>query len=329
MADFEMIGDTPELISSLERSSAEQTKIDLFNLFSKNKENTLEFEILFITLVITAVLSVPSTGTLLDTISKITSFLLIGVTLVKRMGIDNTWKPTEEVFENTFEYIWVLSVFSLFFVVLSLSQVVMSHLIDSPPAILIYLIWSLGLMLLVFSVAVGYEGIFGDMFLWGSVLFYNQYVKFGAFSRMWLVLANLVLNSAPTNFDTQNYAVMKIRHHYQGDKEQRVSPQDAVWMLVILLIPMSFIGLIGGLPYSVITGTGIVISTLTFTIATLSSAGLAGVLSFFYQRYGSSSHDRTPRWSYTIPIILLTLLTHTVGYTDWSLSSINIPPPLF
>lgn len=305
--DVTLPENTSALISSLERLSAEQTRIDPTVLFSKEERKNLNFEILFVALIATSVLAVPDTRTVVDPLADMSAIGLIILTTVRRIGLDNEWVNTDVILNKTLSFVWILSYFGIAYVVLALSQWLVPE-----PSVRTYLLYSLFTAILSFSVVILYESVFKDMFLWSAVISYNRYAKReDPHERIYsLELANLLLHYSSNEYDQRHYAIAKIRHHWKPGSTVRPSRL----LLTVTVIGLLFTFVIGailiGIPFWFITDVNLLNSAIIHGILAFASLFISSLLTFFYVRYGTSSYDDTPNLIPTFIIITFIIYLH-------------------
>lgn len=326
--DFNLPDNSGKLIAHDERSSAAQTPIDMGFLFSKDARDDLEFEIVFITLVTTSVLSVPQTGTLLDQVAILAVFALLLLTVVRRMAVGNSWVDIEQIYSSTFGWIWLISVFSVSYAVLSLSQWTVLMVLNDTPIAAVYLIWGVSLVLLILTVTVAYEFYFGDLAFWAAILFYNTYARSDSDLVFWLAFSNVMLNMSVRDTKPDHYAIMKIRHRYNGSRNMGLEAVGGKFLIAILVVIVTLIGMVIAYPYSALFGSPLLPIGIVMTASVSATLATTAVLSFLYQRYGTTNYKQTPVWTRGLVIVYATLIIHTVGQTGWNLNRVEMFPPL-
>lgn len=326
---FNFPENSSELQAQSDRASARQTPIDLDFLFSKDAHETLEFEIVFITLVTTAVLSVPNTDTLLDPIAVVAVFTLILLTVIRRMAVGNSWVDTKRIYTKTFDWVWFISIFSISYSVLSINQWLISRVFDGEMLHVTYLVWGTTLVIMSILVVVAYELNFRDFVLWAAVLFYNRSIENNAFAGFWLLFSNVMLNESASEMNENHYAIMKIRHRYQGTQNEGLEIVGGRGLVGFLSFVILFIGVIFSYPYSAFFGSPLLTISIVMTTGVSATLATTAILSFFYQRYGTTSYEQTPIWTRGFAIVYGILVIHTISKAGWSVSQVQPIPPLF
>lgn len=326
--DFQLPENTPKLLAQSDRASAKQSSIDLEFLFSKDARENLEFEIVFITLVTTAVLSVPNTNTLLDPIAVMSVFTLILLTVVRRMAVGNSWVDTGSIYRTTFGWVYLITIFSISYSVLSVCQWFVSKIVGAGLLHVTYLLWGIALVVVSVLIVVLYELNFRDFIFWAAVLFYNNSVKNGPFSRFWLIFSNVMLNESASEMNQKHYAIMKIRHHYQGDQNEGIEIVGGKGLFAIVLFIILLIGAFFSYPYSAFFGSPLLAISIVMSTWISATLTMTAILSFFYQRYGTTSYEQTPLWTRGFAIVYAILFIHTINVAGWTISQVQLIPPL-
>jgi hypothetical protein len=146
--------------------------ISLKELLDIERDAAIDYEITFAALLATALLSIPNVSPILHPIVMGSAFLLLGVTLIRRMAFLNPY--SKDLLNRTTPLLVISTAFGLLYIGLVLGTVTQSYVpIIEPRASTVGLLYTVGFVL--GSVLI-YETVFRDFFLLTAVFAYNIHI---------------------------------------------------------------------------------------------------------------------------------------------------------
>jgi hypothetical protein len=262
--------------------------IDISETFGKEPRQTVAFEAALAALVATVVLSISISALILELISTLAAVVLLLVTIVRKMVLDNEFVDQDRMMEQTTVWIQYLMLFSLIYVAISITE--FFEIAVSSTVLLVAGAIMNGSILLIMLF---YEFIFGDLLFWSAATLYNSSVKNdpNRFNHGFLKIARTQLNISPQSFNNEHPAVRKIR--YQGiNRRVPGSRQVAISVMAGATIGILIIGAIivaSVLPYLV--GSNIGKLVIVFLLFGISGLFIQAWLQFILSRYGNAEFE--------------------------------------
>lgn len=300
--------DTPILLGSL--GIGEGDRIQTSELFETSTRETVGFEVTFTAFVATAVLSVPPTESLLDPIGRAVGILLLGVTLIRRLTIDNQFAPQERIFYRTTRYILYLTFAGLLYVSISFSEILSQYI-----PIGVYVLAGLLSILFVFAFTFGYEYVFRDFMFWSAVVFYNRQVgqpHTSIYYNGLLALARFQLEMSLYDWNRDHPVVSKIYERDLGGAET-TSRRWVLFIFGLLFIGLLIVAIITSFSLSLLASERLIPVLIAVIVVVLSIVPLSGVVQFVYARYGNTSFEtatESMRFSWAVVLAAGLLLLH-------------------
>lgn len=301
---MKFVENSQDLIQLHEGGGVVHKKVDLGDLFDKDVENSVSFEIAFTAFLFSIALMTPRTGSFLDTIAPVVGGGLLLITLIRRMALDNVFIDRQVVFESTLNWAIYFATFLTLYVALSWAGI-----IDSVVGVGIYTLTGLVLLVIVFGSLAAYEAVYRDHMLWGAILFYNTAVdqtkNLGYGVRVgWLMFARFTLRLSLNEYNREHYVLRRI---YDVDIESHETEGKLALGIIGVLIVL-FLGLIVvvfAVPMSWILGVPLG-SVLVVNIALLASIYPAvSLIEFIYVRYGSANIEEVAKSRRNVLVLVL------------------------
>lgn len=282
-------------------STSHPTKVDLDELFKKNPNQTVDFEIVFAGLLASTLLSVSGISPLLDFLSIAGGVTLLFFTMIRRMAVDNPFALEERLMEVSLTIIFITTFFGTLYLAIFLVELI-------PQWLNINFYLSLGLLLfvLIYGAVLLYEISFRDFFLWAGILFYNRHVDHheDATGIRLLKTSKWILDHSLTKQDELPDEVSKI---YDIAEEETDAIQEMGSNIGITFGAIAFIGVLtlsGAIAWLVVTGS-IFAFGLGFALLMVSLIPLMGILEFWFSRYGNASFSELTDLNKRFPIYFL------------------------
>lgn len=262
--------------------------IDISETFGKEPRQTVAFEAALAALVATVVLSISISALILELISTLAAVVLLLVTIVRKMVLDNEFVDQDRMMEQTTIWIQYLMLFCLIYISISITEF-FEISVSSTVLLVAGVIMNVDVLLSMLF----YEFTFGDLLFWSAATFYNSSVKNdpNRFNHGLLKIARTQLNISPQSFNNMHPAIRKIRYQGVGRKAPG-SRQIAISVMAGVTIGILIIGVIVVslvLPYFVRWNIGkLVIVCLLFGISGLF---IQAWLQFILSRYGNAAFE--------------------------------------
>ncbi|MFD1641798.1 hypothetical protein [Halohasta litorea] len=262
--------------------------VNIPEVFGKDPDQTVAFEVALAALLATAVLSVSISVSVLELGSAIAAILLLATTVVRKMILDNSFIDTDQKMQKTTGWMQYLMILSVIYLAIYITESVFAALLGN------VLLVSAGVLTLgVLTLMFVYEFTFGDLFFWAAVKFHNLAVRddLNYFTHGLLELARTMLAISPQVFNEEHPAVRKIR--YQGFRAPvRGSKQFTVSVLLGATLGILGFGALVTVPLLHLFGElSILYTVLAVVLLGGSSLFLQSLLQFLLSRYGNASFE--------------------------------------
>jgi hypothetical protein len=259
------------------------TEIDFDEIFHKNPNQAIDFEIIFAGLLATSLISISGISPILDLLSVVGGISLLFLTMIRRMAFDNPFALEEQLMDISLTAIFAVTFFSIIYFAVLPAKLIHAWLnVNYYLSVSILLFPSLLVILLL------YEYFFRDFFLWAGVLFYNYHID-----NRKNKLGDVLLNSSKQILNNVSFAsrenmpeqVTNIHDISKSENNtRRIYSYIGVVAGVVFLIALLI--LIGNSTYWVVDGEVFSIISLLFLIPSLIS--LTGTVEFWFSRYGNA-----------------------------------------
>ena len=262
--------------------------IQIPELFGKEPEQTVAFEVALAALIATAVLSVTISVSVLEVGVSIAAILLLAVTVVRKMLLDNPFVNTNTTMQKTTSWMQNLITLSVIYLAIFITESVFAA--HSGNTLLVVA----GVLIVgIFGLMLAYEFTIGDLFFWSAVKFHNLAIRNGLnyFTHGLLKLARTMLDLTPQAFNNEHPAVRKIR--YQGSETRaRKSQEFTISLMIVATIGVLGIALLVTAPiFYLLAGWGVFYTVTALVLLGLASLLLQSLLQFILSRYGNASFD--------------------------------------
>lgn len=277
--------------------------IDIPELFGKEPDQTVAFEVALAALLATAVLSVSISVAVIEVGSAIAAFLLLVITVVRKMVLDNAFIDTDQKMRKTTGWMQYLMILSVLYLAIFVTESVFAALIGN---VLLVLggVLIVGVLTLMFA----YEFTFGDLFFWSAVKFHNLAVRddLNYFNHGLLELGRTMLAISPQVFNDEHPSVRKIRYQgfrapVRGSKQFTVSVMFGATLGILgfgALVTVPLIHLFGEL--------SMLYTVIAVFLLGVSSLFLQSLLQFLLSRYGNASFEEVSGLREdTLPVIIV------------------------
>ncbi len=262
--------------------------IDIPAVFSKEPEQTVAFEVALAALIATTVLTISISAPILEAASTVAAILLVGITMVRKMILDNAFIESDQMMRKTTGWMQYLIVFAVVYTAIFAAEAVTTII---PGDVLLGL--GVGLFLAAYILAILYEMVFGDLFFWSAVRHYNRAVRgrHDYFSHGLLEMARFMLRVSPKMFSNEHPAVRKIRllgigSSMQGSGRFTASVVFGATAGILILAALMAVPVIYW-----VTGSALVYTMMLTALLGMSALPLQGLLQFVLSRYGNASFD--------------------------------------
>jgi hypothetical protein len=299
---------TTLLLESLGLGQGEKINVD--RVFKKSNRETIGFEVTFTALIATLVLSVPSTGTLIDPVGKLAAIFLLSVTLARRLALDNPFIDKGRFFDRTTGYILYLTIVGVVYISLSLSDLIAPY---TPLGVYV----TTGCMILAASVMglLIYEVVFRDFLLFAAVVFYNYQINqpnTSSFYNGVLSISRLALRISSYEYDEEDSVIARIDKRDLGSTQSSFQIYTfSIFFFTALLILV--IGIFIAIIASYAVGRRVVPAVIVVIVSHIGTIPLSAVVQFVYARYGNTSFQRASdliQAHKTLPLIIFLLILH-------------------
>lgn len=261
--------------------------VDLRELYEKDIEKSVSFEIAFTAFLSSIALTTPRTGSILDWLAPWVGGGLILLTIVRRMALDNIFIDKNRIFESTLKGAIYFSTFLMLYVALSWAGIIHSVI-----GVNIYTLTGLVLLFIVFGSITAYELLYRDQMFWAAILFYNNAVDKSnelhySVRVAWLIFARFTLQFSLNEYNEDHYVIQRI---YDIDLDSYES-EGRIALGVIGVFILLFIGVVVGVfavPMSWMLGVpfrNIILVNLALLVSIYPAVSL---IEFVYVRYGSA-----------------------------------------
>lgn len=277
----------PDLFT-LHKNIVRPRPIDISAIFGKEPEQTVAFEVALAALVATTVLTISISAPILEAASTVAAILLIGITVVRKMILDNTFIESNQMMQKTTGWMQYLIVFAVIYTAVFAVETVTTVI---PVDVLLGL--GVGLFLTAYILAILYEMVFGDLFFWSAVRHYNRAVRgrHDYFSHGLLEMARFMLRVSPKTFSNEHPAVRKIRFLGRGSSVQGSGRFTASVVFGATAGILVLAALIAAPVIYWVTGSTLVYAMILAVLLGMSALPLQGLLQFVLSRYGNASFD--------------------------------------
>ncbi|NUB91132.1 hypothetical protein HT576_08870 [Haloterrigena sp. SYSU A121-1] len=262
--------------------------INISEVFGKEPDQTVAFEVALAALIATAVLTVSISSSLLEAGGTIAALLLLGITLVRKMILDNAFIDTDQMMRKTTGWMQYLIMFSAIYMAVFVAESIVAVVSGD-----VLLVLAIGLFVSAYALLLLYEFLFGDLFFWVAVKFHNRAVKDrrSYFNHGLLESARFLLQVSPKAFNDEHPAVRKIQ--YQGVSRQVQGSKEFTMSVVLgVTLGLLVVGALISVPVMYwVTGSTLLYTAILTVLLGLSALPLQGLFQFVLSRYGNASFE--------------------------------------
>jgi hypothetical protein len=274
------MGDIPPFDYELE-------EIDIDEFFEKDRNQTVNFEILVAALISSMLLTTTEISPILHPISKLAAISLLILTLARRMSLDNRRAYQERLIVGTNWPIFAGTFFGLLYILLSLAEQTAMVLPLSP-----YIYLSVFLIVFPVGTVVIYEIMYRDFTLWFVLLCYNKFVenRGNPFGDVLISVAPSIVKSPPYDLSRTLDLVQKLTGSPTEEPPfiRKVASGIGAVLGIILFILILAVGT--PILFYFVTNSILIAVVLSVSLG-LGSIFLIALLTFTYARYGNSSFE--------------------------------------
>lgn len=296
------------------------THISLEELLAIDKEAAIDYEITFAALLATALLTIPNVSTILHPLAVVSAFLLLTVTLIRRMAFLNPY--SKELLGRTTPLLVISTAFGLLYIGLvfgALTQpfIPIIEIRASTLGLLYTVVFVLGSVLL-------YEAIFRDFFLLLAAFAYNIHLD-----HRGRLLGRLALQLSQKSLATSLLPQSEWPEEVQQiPSVTRRSPSEVSLRDRVVNVIGTFLGAMGmilifGLAFagfyilaSMVAGQSLLSVIIDGTLLAIAVNFLIVSIRFLYGRYGQSPYIEIapPKRYFYYSLILYILYIIHVGF---------------
>jgi|GEM_PF-6893396 len=306
--ESQSIAENLPLLFRLHEQIVLREPIDITEVFGKEPDQTVAFEVALAALVATAVLTVSTAAPIVNHIASLAAVLLLGLTLVRKMALDNAVIETAPLMQRTTGLMQYLIIFSVIYTGIFAAE---SAAIMVSGDVLVFL--AVGVFVFTYALLLAYEFVFGDLFFWLAVTTHNRGVTGDptVFNEGLLSLAQWVHGLSPYyhTFNVVHPAVRKVRFQGADARAQRARKVTASIVLVAT-IGVVVLGAILAIPilYWVTSNTVVYVVVLAVLLAA-AALPLQGLLQFVLSRYGNASFEEVSGlWDDVLPVVVMVVV---------------------
>ncbi|RQG90884.1 hypothetical protein [Natrarchaeobius chitinivorans] len=279
--------------------------IDISAVFGKKPEQTVAFEVALAALVATAVLTVSVSSTVLETGGTIVAMLLLGITVIRKMILDNALIASDRMMQKTTGWMQYLIIYAVFYLGLFWAE-----LGGGVIPISVLALWAAGVFSFLFASMLLYEWMVGDLFFWMAVTFHNLGLQdeSSAFNRGLLAVAAWVHQLSPhyEKYGIEHLSVRKVRFQGADIRSQRAQTVTAL-VVLIATVAVVLLGAVVAVPVLyVVTGSSLFHTGILAVSLAVAALPMQGFLQFILSRYGNASFkDVSGARHDLLPILML------------------------
>ncbi|WP_436347398.1 hypothetical protein [Natronorubrum sp. FCH18a] len=267
-------------------------EIDVNEVFDTDSDQSVDFEIIFASVMASTLLAISGISPSLDKWSVFAALGLLLFTMTRRMAIDNPYSAEDKIMVGSIIFIFVLTAYGVVYISIYLTSMFQQWIdIAYLPVI------SLFLFILPYAALLLYEFVYRDFFLWASIITYNK-TEGASYGQK---LIDISLSASTIN---QN----EIPEPLKNINSSETPTINTGQRIGITMAIIAFMGILYAITW-ILTYYVIDMEFVQALLLLASSMPLMGMLEFWYSRHGNSSHSDLTSLYLRIPYFTVVLLT--------------------